>query len=210
MSLDYDARFWEEGLLVAGVDEAGRGPLAGPVVACALVLPAWTSVPGLDDSKRLSPSRREELYYVLRRVASAVSVGRAEPEEIDSLNIHNATLLAMKRALEGLELRPDYVLVDGRFLPDVDIPGEAVVGGDGRSASIAAASVVAKVERDRLMAEYDRTYPQYGFAKHKGYPTPEHLRALKRHGPCPIHRRTFRGVVHEEDRARKVGGGPCS
>ena len=196
MMLDYDARFWKEGLSVAGVDEAGRGPLAGPVVACAVVLPAWTSVPGLDDSKRLSPSRREELYDVVRKVASAVSVARAEPEEIDLLNIHNATLLAMKRALEGLDLRPDYVLVDGKFLPEVDLPGETVVGGDGRSACIAAASVVAKVERDRLMAEYDRIYPQYGFAKHKGYPTPEHLRALREHGPCPIHRRTFRGVVN--------------
>ena len=201
MMLDYDARFWEEGLSVAGVDEAGRGPLAGPVVACAVVLPAWTSVPGLDDSKRLSPSRREELYDVVRKVASAVSVARAEPEEIDLLNIHNATLLAMKRALEGLDLRPDYVLVDGRFLPEVDLPGEAVVGGDGRSACIAAASVVAKVERDRLMAEYDRIYPQYGFAKHKGYPTPEHLRALREHGPCPIHRLSFRGVKDVSDDA---------
>jgi len=193
--LDFEQGLWEKGFrLVAGVDEVGRGPLAGPVVACAVVLPPWTSLPGLDDSKKLSPLQRERLYDRVREVAISVSVARAEPEEIDRLNIHRATLLTMRRAIEGLEVRPDYVLVDGRFLPEVDLPGEAVVGGDGRSLCIAAASVVAKVERDRLMAEYDRIYPQYGFAKHKGYPTPEHLRALREHGPCPIHRMSFRGV----------------
>ncbi|HID10047.1 MAG TPA: ribonuclease HII [Candidatus Latescibacteria bacterium] len=193
--LNFEEKLWErEFRLVAGVDEAGRGPLAGPVVACAVVLPPWTSLPGLDDSKKLSPLQRERLYSCIRDVAVAISVARAEAEEIDRLNIHQASLLAMRRAVEGLGVEPEYVLVDGRFFPEVELPGEAIVGGDGRSLCIAAASVVAKVLRDRLMAEYDRVYPQYGFARHKGYPTPEHLRALRKHGPCPIHRISFRGV----------------
>jgi len=180
---------------VAGVDEAGRGPLAGPVVAAAVILPPRFTHDGINDSKLLGARRREELFGVITGAAVAWAVAEATEAEIDAINILQATLRAMERALDALAVAPDYLLVDGNRLPRVLIPGEAVVGGDGRAACIAAASILAKVHRDRLMAAHHERWPAYGFDAHKGYGTPAHLRALARHGPCPIHRRTFKGVI---------------
>ena len=180
---------------IAGVDEAGRGPLAGPVVAAAAILPEDALIPGLNDSKVLSPQRREALFEHIQRVALDFSIGQATAAEIDRINILQATYLAMRRALEGLSVPPDRVLVDGNGLPGGPYPEIAVVDGDATSLSIAAASIVAKVTRDRQMEAYDREYPAYGFAGHKGYGSREHLQALRQHGPCPIHRRSFQGVA---------------
>lgn len=190
----WERELWRRGYrLVAGVDEAGRGPLAGPVVAAAVILPPGLDLPGVDDSKRLGPQARAEAYRRIRRVALAVGVGHASPREIDRLDILRATHEAMRRAIRRLRLRPDAVLVDGRQpIPGLDLPQQAVVGGDGRSVSIAAASIVAKVWRDRLMAAVHLRFPQYGFDRHKGYPTPEHREALARWGETPLHRRRFR------------------
>ncbi len=179
---------------IAGVYEAGRGPLAGPVVAAAVILPEDLLISGLNDSKALSADRRETLFDRIGETALAVSVGRADSGEIDRLNILQATHLAMRRALETLSLLPERVLVDGNSLPNGPYPEIAVVDGDATSLSIAAASIVAKVTRDRLMAEYDRQFPGYGFSRHKGYGSADHLRALAERGPCPIHRQTFSGV----------------
>lgn len=179
---------------LAGVDEAGRGPLAGPVVAAAVILPVSAYIPGLDDSKRLPPTRRAALYDAIKEKALAWAVGLATAEEIDANNIRKATFLAMSRAVGRLKIRPALVLVDGFAVEGLGLPQEPVVGGDGKCASIAAASVLAKVFRDRLMEVYHRLYPAYGFNRHKGYPTPAHLAALAEHGPCPIHRKTFRPV----------------
>jgi len=179
---------------VAGVDEAGRGPLAGPVVAAAVILDPGRPIAGLDDSKRLAPAERERLAGQIRRRALAWAVGRAEAEEIDRLNILQATFLAMRRAVAALDPAPDYALVDGNRWPGLPCPGEPVVGGDGKVAAIAAASILAKTVRDAEMASLDRRYPGYGFAAHKGYPTPAHLEALRRLGPCPEHRRSFAPV----------------
>ena len=179
---------------VAGVDEAGRGPLAGPVVAAAVILPEGFSHPDIRDSKRLTPAQRERLVPVITGAAVAWAVAEASPAEIDAQNILQATLRAMERALAALALAPDYLLVDGPTLPAAFVPGEGVVGGDGRVACIAAASILAKVHRDRLMEGHHARWPVYGFAAHKGYGTPVHLRALAEHGPCPIHRVTFKGV----------------
>jgi ribonuclease HII len=181
---------------VAGVDEAGRGPLAGPVVAAAVILPEDGAPDGLDDSKKLSPARREQLFAALigdPRVRFAV--GSSYAGEIDALNILRATHLAMRRALAALDPQAIHVLVDGRPVPDLPAPQTALVGGDGLSLSIAAASIIAKVTRDRQMAEWDARFPQYGFARHKGYGVPEHLAAIHRHGPCLIHRRSFAPVA---------------
>jgi ribonuclease HII len=182
-------------LAPAGVDEAGRGPLAGPVVAAAVILPPGYSHPGIRDSKKLSPAQRERIFPVIGREASACAVALATPEEIDGINILQASLLAMRRAVEALSSPPDFLLVDGNRRIPCDISQETLVGGDGRCLSIAAASILAKVTRDRMMEEYDLLYPGYGFSAHKGYPTREHLEAIRRLGPCPIHRRTFRGVL---------------
>jgi len=179
---------------VAGVDEAGRGPLAGPVVAAAVILPEGLELPGVNDSKQLSPSRRDELFDVIQAVAVAVGVGIADPGAIDRLNILQATLAAMGQAIAGLSTSPDFLLVDGISSVPLTIPQQTIKQGDARSLSIAAASIVAKVTRDRLMVEYDRLYPGYGFAGHKGYGSAAHRAAIERLGPCPIHRRTFRGV----------------
>ena len=179
---------------IAGLDEVGMGPLAGPVIACALVLPLGLSLVGLDDSKRLRPEARERLEGEIRAGALEVGLGAAWPEEIDRLNIYRAGQLAMRRALTGLSAAPDAVVVDGRRVPDLPCHQVAVIGGDARVASIAAASVVAKVHRDALMRELDRAHPGYGFARHVGYGTPEHLEALARLGPSPIHRRSFAPV----------------
>lgn len=177
--------------LVAGVDEAGRGPLAGPVVAAAVILDEQRPIRGLADSKVLTARRREQLHDLIRAQALCCSVALASVEEIDRLNILQATLLAMRRAVEGLRLRPHRVLVDGNRVPVLPVPVEAIVKGDATVAAISAASILAKVERDRLCAELHAAHPAYGFDGHKGYPTPEHLAALRQHGPCPAHRRSF-------------------
>jgi ribonuclease HII len=183
---------WAKGLeRVVGVDEAGVGPLAGPVVAAAVVFAPGTGIPGVDDSKRLTPARRELLAAEIRRFALAHAVAAAEPEEIDRINIYQATLLAMRRAVEALPVRPDRVLVDARRIPGIDVPQEAIIRGDASCHVIAAASILAKVARDAIMADHDAAYPGYGFALHKGYPTEAHRSAIRRLGPCPIHRRSF-------------------
>ena len=186
---------WDPLGLLAGVDEAGRGPLAGPVVAAAVILDDARRINGLADSKVLSPLQREKLYDRIREKALCCSVGSATVEEIDTLNIFHATMLAMRRAVEGLRLRPVKVLVDGNRLPKLDVLSEAIVGGDAKVKSISAASIVAKVTRDRLLQELHEEFPQYGFAAHKGYSTPEHLEALRVHGPCIHHRKHFAPVA---------------
>jgi ribonuclease HII len=185
---------WDAAGLVAGVDEAGRGPLAGPVVAAAVILDAGRPVIGLADSKTLTARQRERLDVEIRAQACCVAIGAASVQEIDSLNILQATLLAMRRAVEALRVAPQRVLVDGNRLPLLPMPCEALVGGDATVPAISAASVLAKVHRDRLCLVLDRDWPDYGFAVHKGYPTADHLQALARLGPCPAHRRSFAPV----------------
>lgn len=185
-------------ILIAGVDEAGRGPLAGPVVAAAVILdPRWP-VAGLRDSKLLAPARREALALVIRERAVAWATGSADVAEIDSLNILHATMLAMRRAVEALPVAPGEALIDGNRCPSLACRTRAIVKGDRDVAAISAASILAKTTRDALLVELDRIYPQYGFAQHKGYCTPEHLAALERHGPCVLHRRSFAPVVQAE------------
>ena len=186
---------WDIPGLVAGVDEAGRGPLAGPVVAAAVILDDCQPIKGLADSKTLTALRREKLFDEIRAKALCCSIAQASVEEIEQLNILQATLLAMRRAVEGLRLKPVKVLVDGNRLPLLDVLAEAIVKGDSLVPSISAASILAKVQRDRWCVEYDLQFPQYGFAKHKGYGTAEHLEALRLHGACPQHRKTFRPVA---------------
>ena len=186
---------WDIPGLVAGVDEAGRGPLAGPVVAAAVILDDLRPIAGLNDSKKLSAARREKLFDEIRAKALCCSVAQASVEEIDEINILQATLLAMRRAVEGLRLKPAKVLVDGNRLPVLDVLAEAIVKGDATVPAISAASILAKVTRDRWCAELDARYPQYGFATHKGYGTAEHLAALQTHGACPEHRKTFAPVT---------------
>ena len=180
--------------LVAGVDDAGRGPLAGPVVAAAVILDELSPVAGLADSKTLSARRREALFDQIRARALCVSIASASVEEIDRLNILQATLLAMKRAVESLRLLPHSVVVDGNQVPVLRMPVTALVKGDSKMAAISAASILAKVQRDRWCEDLHAAYPVYGFCAHKGYPTPEHLAALKQHGPCPAHRLSFAPV----------------
>ncbi len=180
-------------ILVAGVDEVGRGPLAGAVVTAAVILKE--PIAGLCDSKKLSPKNRNLLSVKIKKEALAYAYGRAEVEEIDHLNIHHATLLAMKRAIEGLAVKPDAVQIDGLHIPKLSIPCEAIVKGDSLIPAISAASILAKVLRDEEMDEFDKIYPGYGFAGHKGYPTVAHREALVRLGPCPIHRRSYAPVA---------------
>ena len=180
--------------LIAGVDEAGRGPLAGPVIAAAVILDERVPIRGLKDSKLLTPRRRERLFDEIRAKALCCCIAQASVEEIDALNILQATLLAMRRAVEGLRLRPSKVLVDGNRLPALKMPAEAIVKGDVKVKAISAASILAKVHRDRLCLELHAQHPQYGFDGHKGYPTPAHLAALREHGVCPQHRRSFAPV----------------
>ena len=196
-----ERRLRSQGLLhIAGVDEAGRGPLAGPVVAAAVIFPADLLIPGLNDSKTLSADRRNILFDLIQEGALSFGIGQASAQEIDHLNILQATFLAMRRALEQLEVKPDRVLVDGNGVPGSPYPEIAVVDGDASSLSIAAASILAKVTRDRQMVAFDKEYPAYGFSGHKGYGSADHLSSLREHGPCPIHRRSFRGVpVPPED-----------
>ena len=185
---------WDAAGLVAGVDEAGRGPLAGPVVAAAVMLDERQPIQGLADSKKLSAKRREALFDEIRAKALCCSIAQASVEEIDALNILQATLLAMRRAVLGLRLPPKLVLVDGNRLPVLDIRSEAIVKGDEKVPCISAASILAKVTRDRWCKQYHVEFPQYGFDQHKGYGTAEHLAALRQHGACPQHRKTFRPV----------------
>lgn len=185
--------------VIAGVDEAGRGPLAGPVVAAVVVLREGFYLPGVDDSKRLSAKRRQAVLEEIMESALEVGVGVAWQDEIDEVNIRVASLRAMSRAVEQLSVVPNLVLVDGKDLPDLRLPAVALVRGDARSQSVAAASILAKVVRDALMCELAIVYPEYGFERHKGYPTPEHLRNLAAFGPCALHRKTFRGVSQSAD-----------
>ena len=180
--------------LTCGVDEAGRGPLAGPGVAAAVILDERAPIKGLNDSKLLTPRVRERLFDEIHAKALCLCIAQASVEEIDTLNILQATLLAMRRAVEGLRLRPNKVLVDGNRLPTLKIAAEAIIGGDAKIKSISAASILAKVHRDRLCLELHEQHPQYGFDDHKGYSTPQHLAALKAHGICPHHRRSFAPV----------------
>jgi ribonuclease HII len=179
---------------VVGVDEVGRGPLAGDVVAAAVVLAPAPAIEGLTDSKKLSPSQRQRISRELHASQARLALGRASPGEIDELNILRASLLAMRRAVDALQVDPDLVLVDGRHLPDWSYRAHAVVRGDSRVAEIAAASIIAKVQRDAEMAALHERWPQYGFDQHMGYPTARHLDALREHGPCPVHRRSFAPV----------------
>jgi len=195
LKAEQTALSWDIPGLVAGVDEAGRGPLMGPVVAAAVILDELNPIKGLADSKKLTALRREKLYDEIRAKALCCSIAEASVEEIDSLNILQATMLAMKRAVEGLRLKPNKVLVDGNRLPTLVILSEAIVGGDALVPAISAASILAKVHRDRWCAEFHLEYPQYGFADHKGYGTAEHLAALREHGACPQHRKSFAPVA---------------
>ena len=181
---------------LCGVDEVGRGPLAGPVVAAAIIVPRQVNIEGLDDSKCLTPLRRERIFETVVELELDCAVGIIDPETIDRINILKASLMAMRKAVMSLKHSPDFVLVDGNYpVPNLTQPQYAVVKGDSRCKCIAAASVVAKVTRDRIMDKYQAIYPSYSFAQHKGYPTPDHLRELKEHGPCEIHRRTFKPVA---------------
>lgn len=186
---------WDVPGLVAGVDEAGRGPLAGPVVAAAVILDDHKPIKGLADSKKLTALRREKLFDEIRAKALCCSVALATVEEIDRLNILQATMLAMRRAVQGLRLKPGKVLVDGNRLPPLDVLAEAVVSGDALVPAISAASILAKVTRDRLLCELHQQHPEYGFDRHKGYGTAQHLRALQAHGALAVHRRSFAPVA---------------
>ena len=191
----YEARAWKTGVTrLAGIDESGRGPLAGPVVAAAVIIGPERRIKGLADSKLLTAEQRDALFERITERAVAIGVGIVDHETIDRINILQATRRAMIEALAALSVAPDFVITDFVALRDLTCPQRNLVDGDARCASVAAASIIAKVTRDRLMLEADRTFPEYGFARHKGYATPEHLAALDRLGPCPLHRRTFSGV----------------
>lgn len=200
---------WGDPGLVAGVDEAGRGPLAGPVVAAAVILDETQPIIGLNDSKKLSAARRDRLFDDIRARALCCSVAMASIEEIDRLNILQATMLAMRRAVDGLRLKPRLVLVDGNRLPVLDVRAEAIVQGDAKVQAISAASILAKVTRDRGLDELHERYPHYGFDQHKGYGTAHHLEALRRWGPCPAHRRSFAPVAEAARRAADAATSPA-
>ncbi len=180
---------------VAGIDEAGRGPLAGPVVAAAVVMPVGLAIPGVRDSKDIPEPERERLAELIRSHAIAYGIGVVDEKTIDEVNIYQATILAMKLALDKIDPPADYLLIDAVFIPHIPIPQKAIIKGDCRSHTIAAASILAKTERDRIMRRLDERYPQYNFGRHKGYATKEHIALLRRHGPCPAHRRSFRPVA---------------
>ncbi len=191
-SLEYENLKYSEGYTaVCGTDEAGRGPLCGPVVAAAVILPRDIEIEGLNDSKKLTEKKREKLFDIIKEKALAYAIAEASPAEIDEINILNASMLAMKRAIEALPVKADFALIDGNCSRGFDIPTETIVKGDSISASIAAASILAKVTRDRQCLELDKIYPQYNIAKHKGYPTKEHMDAVRKYGPAPIYRMSF-------------------
>lgn len=191
--LIYERQLWQQGLQwVAGVDEAGRGPLAGPVVAAAIIFPRGQEIlSGVNDSKKLTAAQREKAYEVIMQQAAGAGIGIVSESEIDEINILQATYRAMLQAVNNLGQPPQHLLIDGRGRPETFYPVTTLIKGDSRSLSIAAASIIAKVTRDRLMLEFHNQYPQYGFARHKGYPTKAHLQAIRQHGWCPIHRRSF-------------------
>ena len=190
--LKRERELWASGIeRICGVDEAGVGPLAGPVVAAAVVFPPGVGLKGVDDSKKLLPERRERLAIEIRECAVAWAVAIVEPDEIDRLNIYRASLAAMGRAVDGLSIKPQHILIDARRIPGCDLPQEPIVGGDALCHAIAAASILAKTARDALMRDYETVYPGYGFAEHKGYTTVAHRDALRKLGPCPIHRKSF-------------------
>lgn len=191
LTWEFEEAYRETHPIICGVDEAGRGPLAGPVVAAAVILPAGYIPEGLNDSKKVSPKKREKLFDEICARAVAYGIGMASPAEIDEINILNAAMLAMRRAIEAMAVTPDLALVDGNVVRNFPVEGVAIIGGDAKSPSIAAASILAKVTRDRLCIEMDAEYPEYGFAVHKGYPTKAHMEAVRTHGPSPIHRKTF-------------------
>jgi len=200
--LRYERKLWKLGVeVVAGVDEAGVGPMAGPVVAAAVIFAPETFIKGVHDSKQLTHDEREELFSPISERALAVGVGVAEVNEIDRLNIYWATMAASRRALAALSLTPGHVLVDGRLIPQLTLPQTRIVGGDRKSFCIAAASIIAKVTRDRMMVQLDAQYPGYGFAQHKGYCTNDHMQTLIKLGPSPIHRRSFMPVIATAQRA---------
>lgn len=191
----YEKKLWENGFkYIAGVDEAGRGPLAGPVYAAAVIFDKDTVIEGVNDSKKLTEKKREQLFKEITQKALAYSIVSVDEKEIDEINILSASLKAFSLALDGLKIKAEYALFDGNRCPQVDIPCESVVKGDAKVFSIAAASILAKVARDRYITKMDEIYPQYGFAKHKGYPTKDHKEAVAKYGPSPIHRLTFKGV----------------
>ncbi|MGH7827254.1 MAG: ribonuclease HII [Candidatus Binatia bacterium] len=190
--LNFERVLWKSGIhSIAGVDEAGVGPLAGPVVAAAVIFSPGTEIAGIDDSKRLDPEQRAKMEAAIRVGAAAIGIGVADVGEIDRLNIYHAALLAMQRAVEALPLKPEHLLIDARTIPGVTVPQNCFYKGDGINFSIAAASIIAKTYRDRLMEELENAYPGYGFAQHKGYSTPEHQAAIRGFGPCPVHRMSF-------------------
>ncbi len=191
MDWNYYDTLLSDTVLSAGIDEAGRGPLAGPVVASAVILPYGCEIEGLNDSKKISEKKREKLFEIIKEKAIAYSIAQASPEEIDTYNILGATMLAMKRAEEGLSVRPEHLLIDGNRATGFDLPLTTVIKGDALVPSISAASILAKVTRDRYCLEMEEKYPQYGFAVHKGYPTKAHREAVIKYGPCPEHRRSF-------------------
>ena len=194
--LEYENEAYAKGYsAVCGVDEAGRGPLAGPVCVAAVILPQNTVIDGVNDSKKLSEKKREALFDVIKSKAISYCVSYASVEEIESMNILNATMLAMQRAVAGLDVKADYAMIDGNKVPDLNIDCESIVKGDAKSMSIACASILAKVSRDRLLYEYAEKYPEYHFEKHKGYGTALHREMLQKYGPCPIHRISFLGKI---------------
>lgn len=196
--LKYENEALEKGYTnICGVDEAGRGPLAGPVCAAAVILPKGHIIDGVNDSKRLTEKKREKLFDVIIDECVSYSIAFATVEEIEELNILNATMLAMQRAVEGLDVKADYAMIDGNRLPPLNIPAECIVKGDANSMSIAAASILAKVARDRLCLKYDELYPKYGFAKHKGYGTKLHREMILKYGPCEIHRKSFLKKIYK-------------
>lgn len=191
-TFEYEEKHYAEGYTaVCGCDEAGRGPLCGPVVAAAVILPRGLEIEGLNDSKKLTEKKREALFDVICEKAVAYAIAEATPAEIDEINILNASMLAMRRAVDALKLPADFVLIDGNCSRGFTLPTETVVKGDAKSYSIAAASILAKVTRDRGCIELDKAYPEYGIAKHKGYPTKDHMDAVRKYGPCPIYRKSF-------------------
>lgn len=189
----FENKFGQDHALIGGIDEVGRGPLAGPVITCAVILPKDCHIHGINDSKKLSEKKREELYEILMKEAVSVSLGRRDAERIDKMNILQATYEAMGDSVRGLNPKPDLMLVDAVHIPNIDVEQVDIIQGDAKSISIGAASILAKVTRDHMMEEYDVLYPEYGFARNKGYGTAEHIEALKKYGPCPIHRASFIG-----------------
>lgn len=198
-NFDFEEKHYSEGYTaICGCDEAGRGPLCGPVVAAAVILPRGAVIEGLNDSKKLTEKKREALFDVICEKALAYSIAEATPEEIDEINILNASMLAMRRAVEGLKIQADFALIDGNCSRGFTIPTETVVKGDAKSLSIAAASILAKVTRDRGCLLLDKEYPEYGIAKHKGYPTKDHMDAVRKYGPSPIYRKSFLKFLNEK------------